>query len=269
MKFIKLQFFIALMIILLSACQPKKEALPVNDRSDHYLWIGDEILNAGPLDMQTLLMLELSGFPSYLEMESWVNPKNTLDSLADTDELHKQLAERDSDRIFIQAFGVRRSFNDDQYLQNAKLWINEIRNDNKQAVLFYPWFSEVDDEATIGRLDKLVLETAWSENLVLVPVGPAWQLTKTVHPEIKLYAADGIHPSPEGVYLSACVFYSTITGLSPKGNPVRTSIGFDNPEKIVTLDSITAGKLQESAWETIQDYLQKGEFQVLFNQESK
>ncbi|HZK61293.1 MAG TPA: hypothetical protein VFC41_04400, partial [Anaerovoracaceae bacterium] len=108
-----------------------------------------------------------------------------------------------------------------------------------------------------------------SENLVLVPVGPAWQLTKSSYPDIKLYAADGIHPSPEGVYLSACVFYSTITGLSPKGNPVRTSIGYDNPEKIVTLDSITAGKLQESAWETIQDYLQKNEFKVLLEQESK
>lgn len=269
MKFIKLQFFIALMIIILSACQQKNEPLPVNDRADRYLWIGDDNLKVGPLDMQTLLMLELSGFPSNLEIESWVNPKNTLDSLPDTDVLHMQLAERASDLIFIQAFGVRRSFDDDQYLQNAKLWINEIRNDNKQAVLFYPWFSEVDDEATIGRLDKLVLETAWSENLVLIPVGPAWQLTKLNYPEIQLYAVDGIHPSPEGVYLSACVFYSSITGLSPKGNPVRTSIGFGNPEKIVKLDSITAGKLQDIAWETIQDYLQKGEFQVLLDQESK
>jgi hypothetical protein len=149
------------------------------------------------------------------------------------------------------------------------LWISEIRNENKQAILFYPWFSAVDDEAAIGRLDKLVLETAWSENLVLVPVGPAWQLIKSTYPDIQLYANDGIHPSAAGVYLSACVFYSAISGLSPKGNPVRTSIGYDNPEKIVTLDSKTAFRLQEAAWETIQDFLQKGEFQVLLDQESK
>ena len=269
MKFIKLQFYVALMIILLCACQQENEPLPVSDRPDHYLWIGDDNLKAGPLDMQLLLMLELSGYPTYLEMKNWIDPNNTLDSAPDMEGLRKQMLEHDSDRVFIQAFGVQRSFNADQYLQNAKVWIGEIRNENTQVVLFYPWFSEVDDDATIERLDAFVLETAWSENLVLVPVGPAWQLTKTVYPEIKLYAADGIHPSPEGVYLSACVFYSTITGLSPEGNPVRTSIGYDNPEKIVTLDSGIAAKLQESAWETIQDYLHKGEFKVLLEQESK
>ena len=269
MKFIKLQFFLALMIILLCACQQNDEPIPVNDSTDHYLWIGDDNLKAGPLDMQVLLMLELSGYPTYLEMQNWIDPNNTLDSSPDMEGLHKQMLEHNSDRIFIQAFGVQRSFTADQYLQNAKIWIGEIRDENRQVVLFYPWFSEVDDEATIARLDAFVLEAAWSENLILVPVGPAWQSVKTVHPEIKLYADDGIHPSPEGVYLSACVFYSTITGLSPEGNPVRTSIGYDKPEKIVTLDSGIAAILQESAWETIQDYLQKGEFKVLLEQESK
>jgi hypothetical protein len=255
--------------MLLPACQRVNETLPSNEIQGHYLWIGDDVLLSGPLDMQTLLMLELSGYPDYLEMQKWVDPKNTLDSSPDIEKLNSQLAENGSELVFLQAFGVQRSLNDDLYLKNAKLWISEIKNQNKQAVLFYPWFSIVDDQAVIDRLNQLVLETAWAENLVLVPVGPAWEWIRSNYPDIQLYAKDGIHPSAEGVYLSACVFYSSITGLSPEGNPVRTSIGYDNPEKIVTLEPKTAARLQKAAWETIQDYLQKDEFQVLLSQTSR
>jgi len=66
-----------------------------------------------------------------------------------------------------------------------------------------------------------------------------------------------------GVYLTACVFYSVITGQSPVGNPANTSVGFDNPDKIELLDYDIVKSLQMFAWQTIQDYLQKGEFQVL------
>lgn len=42
------------------------------------------------------------------------------------------------------------------------------------------------------------------------PVGIAWKTVRDTHPEINLYAADGSHPSVEGTYLAACVFYCTL-----------------------------------------------------------
>ena len=80
---------------------------------------------------------------------------------------------------------------------------------------------------------------------------------------MNLYASDGIHPSALGVYLSACVTYTSISAELPMDNPVYTSIGFDHPDEIVKLDSDTIRFLQSIAWETVNDYLQKDEFSVI------
>jgi hypothetical protein len=263
MNRIKTLLILVFLGFILFGCQQSQIPPRVNDPFDHYLWVGDDILEAGPLNLQTMLLLELAGYPGYTTIENWVDPRNTLSSPPDPTMLEKHMLDQNADFIFIQAFGVRHSFEDEEFLKNSKLWLSSIRKQDKQAVIFYPWFSEVDDPETINRLDKLVHEAAWSDGLVMIPVGPAWQLSRLKRPDIQLYASDGIHPSAAGVYLTACVIYSVITGQSPVGNPSNTSIGFDNPDKVESLDKAVVLSLQKLAWETIQDYLQKNEFQVL------
>lgn len=41
-------------------------------------------------------------------------------------------------------------------------------------------------------------------------VGAAWKNVRDSYPSINLYVADGSHPSVEGTYLAACVFYCTL-----------------------------------------------------------
>ena len=41
-------------------------------------------------------------------------------------------------------------------------------------------------------------------------------------PGVSLWASDGVHPTPAGTYLTACVLYATLTGRSPVGIPGRT-----------------------------------------------
>ena len=50
---------------------------------------------------------------------------------------------------------------------------------------------------------------------VRVPVGDAWLLTLTQHPEINLYQDDGSHPVVAGTYLAACVFATTLFHVNP------------------------------------------------------
>lgn len=42
------------------------------------------------------------------------------------------------------------------------------------------------------------------------PVGVAWKQVRDTQPQINLYDPDGSHPSAEGTYLAACVFYCTL-----------------------------------------------------------
>jgi hypothetical protein len=54
-------------------------------------------------------------------------------------------------------------------------------------------------------------------DLILAPVGIAWQSALAQDPELDLWSADGSHPSPTGTYLASCVFYAVVAGESPEG----------------------------------------------------
>lgn len=54
-------------------------------------------------------------------------------------------------------------------------------------------------------------------NALLAPVGLAWKRARLLDSTIELFNPDNSHPSLEGSYLAACVFYSKIYGASPVG----------------------------------------------------
>ena len=49
----------------------------------------------------------------------------------------------------------------------------------------------------------------------VVPVGDYWYFAMQEYPQLQLYEADGSHPSAEGSFLTALVFYYYFTGRSP------------------------------------------------------
>jgi hypothetical protein len=253
-----------ILTILLSGCSNLDlSPTPVDDGFEHFLWVGDDQLQTGPLDMQTLLLLELAGDSQSLRMHRVISPRFTLDASFDQDELLKLTNLQFMDVVIIQAFGVQRDFSDEDFKRNAKTWVDFFKKQDIQVVVFYPWSTAVDAITEKARLDRMVHQLGWQEDLTIVPVGPAWQAALKRKPDLKLFASDGIHPSALGVYLSACVLYASITGESPLDNPVYTSIGFDEPDEIVKLDGDTIQFLQTIAWETVNDYLQKDEFRVI------
>ncbi|HWP80582.1 MAG TPA: hypothetical protein VN446_08075 [Candidatus Acidoferrum sp.] len=79
---------------------------------------------------------------------------------------------------------------------------------------------------------------AHERDMLLAPVGRAWAALRDRY---ALYYKDGEHTSPMGAYLSACVFFVTLTGASAVGLP--TAFTFTAP----TYDP--AAPL-EAAWET-------------------
>jgi len=250
--------------ILLSGCSNLNVSpTAVDDGYEHFLWVGDDQLQTGPLDMQTLLLLELAGDSQILRMHRAISPRFTFVSSFDQEEFLQSTNLEIMDLVIIQAFGVQRDFSDEDFKKNAKTWVDFFKKQGIQVVVFYPWSSAVDSVFEKERLDRMIHQLGWQEDLTIVPIGPAWQAALKIRPDLKLYANDGIHPSALGVYLSACVLYASITGEPPLDNPVYTSIGFDNPDEIVKLDGDTIQFLQTIAWETVNDYLQKDEFRVI------
>jgi len=229
---------------------------------DYFLWVGDDSLSTGPLDMQVLLFLEFGDNNTQVEMERFISPRNLLSFAPSSVEFLQSYREKKNVVVFLQMFGVEKSFSSEDFFSSANQWIERMKEENVQVALIYPWFSQVDSIEVQNQIDTIVHQFAWQQKLVIIPVAPAWELVKKEHPEIDLYASDGIHPSAEGVYLTACVFYSAITGDSPLGLTAKTSIGFDQPDQIITLSDSAIQILQNSAWKVMEDYEQKGEFKV-------
>lgn len=254
--------FIFTLSLLSNGCQVRQTPVASDDGTDYFVWIGDDSLSTGPLDMQVLLFLEIGGYEKQLEMERIISPRNLLSYPLVSSEFLKNYSEKKNVFVFLQMYGVEKSFSTEEFLTNADQWVEKIKNENTEVVLIYPWFSKVDSIEKRDQMDVLVHQFAWQQKLAMIPVAPVWEMVLKEHPEIQLYASDGLHPSAEGVYLTACVFYSAITGNSPLGLSAKTSIGYDQPDQIVTISDPVIQILQKSAWDIMQDYEQKGEFQV-------
>lgn len=59
---------------------------------------------------------------------------------------------------------------------------------------------------------------------VMAPVGEAWRKSIAITPSLELYQSDESHPSLEGSYLAACVFYETLFQKSVLSNTYNPGI---------------------------------------------
>jgi hypothetical protein len=84
----------------------------------------------------------------------------------------------------------------------------------------------------------------------VAPVGIAWRYVRDTYPAINLYSSDGSHPSLEGSYLAACVFYASIYRESPVNASFYSTVLpataqlLQQAAALVVLDSLSTWKLR-------------------------
>lgn len=145
----------------------------------------------------------------------------------------------------------------EEFKKNAKKLTQQIQKSGAKAALFMTWGYENQPEMA-EELASAYTELGNKLDILVVPVGLAFSRIQERHPKIRLYVPDVLgvdensqltykkaikHPSPEGTYLAACVFYSVFYNRTPSGNVYRSSLGQD-----------TASILQNEAWQVVQDF---------------
>ena len=76
-------------------------------------------------------------------------------------------------------------------------------------------------------------------NVQVAPAGYAWWAARSQYPDLALWQPDGSHPSEEGTYLAACVFYATIFRQSPAGLTYRDNLPGETARLLQTIASAT------------------------------
>jgi hypothetical protein len=72
-------------------------------------------------------------------------------------------------------------------------------------------------------------------NARISPVGIAWAEAWRQNPQVELWQADGIHPSPQGTYLAACVFYAVIFQESPEGLSYKSDLSKEQARRLQSI----------------------------------
>jgi hypothetical protein len=135
-----------------------------------------------------------------------------------------------------------------QYFETSAVNMAAIAHDaGSKVVYFMTWAQKAHPEQT-ALLAKAYTEIAQKTDGYVAPVGLAFEESIKQYPEINLYHSDGKHPSLEGTYLAASVFFATLYNQSPVGGalPVDTDMSTE-----------TAKKLQTIAWNTVQTFQTK------------
>ena len=83
------------------------------------------------------------------------------------------------------------------------------------------------------------MEIAQDLNAPVAPVGLAWSIAVKEHPELELWQEDGSHPTEQGTYLAACVFYAVIFHETPEGLGYQAGLSRQNAKTIQTIASNT------------------------------
>ncbi len=140
-------------------------------------------------------------------------------------------------------------------ISTLQVFLNRIRaqNSNVKLFCFLPFAGpegisddqySYDYEQGQTMFRDGTLAVAKKLNLMVAPVGWAWHSVRKGRPDINLYAADQVHPSPAGSYLGACVYAAAILQTKPDGNPYIAGLAPD-----------VAGFIQQTASRTVLDSL--------------
>jgi hypothetical protein len=115
----------------------------------------------------------------------------------------------------------------------SAIWLDSLIKSYGQSTMFYmTWGRKNGGQQCISSycspvfadffhmqdsLKSSYTQIADSVNSYLSPVGEAWRTARNINPNVNLWDADDSHPTLEGSYLAACVFFIKVFNQSPVG----------------------------------------------------
>ena len=137
---------------------------------------------------------------------------------------HKNLgAEKPFELVILQGGSGETNSKEERkiFAQEVEIMVDKIHNKDAEAALYmihaYVEPHEETSPDMIKNIKKMYIETANKNNILVIPVGIAFENAYKEKPDIKLHKHyDGTHPSLLGTYLAASVVFSSITHTSPK-----------------------------------------------------
>ncbi len=216
----------------------KRDTTPIR-----VLFVGDELTEKGHLGQLVTRMAQAAKEPRRFYSEDIGSANSTLERHAKGDAFWNRIGGQRWDYVVLQE--------DSRVIQRypgattrfARELDRSIRKRRAETVLFSPWAPQ-DPPDGHAQLAKAYDEVAAAIRAKVLPVGRAWQEAGASAKDIPLYLSDKRYASPQGEYLTACVFYAFFYDKSPEQLPTDLHKGVKADE---------AKSLQAIAWKVVQE----------------
>lgn len=219
-----------LLVLLLSACGP---SLP----SKNILFIGNSFI-----DLNGGLDRVLKGLAPDSKVKRISPGGYTLQDHWQSADTLEEIRSGDWDVVVLQDQSQNPVVNYFNFYEYAGKLDQEIKNAGAETVLFMTW--ERPDSVQFGVTTKALSNSYTAVGNALeakvAPVGIAFSTARQQRPDIQLLIEDG-HPTAQGTYLAACVFFGVIYGQSPVGNSYRAKLSVEESEFLQSVAAATLG----------------------------
>ena len=169
----------------------------------------------------------------------------TLEKHVNKGRAFKIIRDMSFDFVVLQEQSLRPIYDKKKMHEAIRRLDSAIKKSEAQTVLYMTWALENKPKMT-EPIAKAYKEIGNEIDAKVACVGLAWQKALKDRPELSLYDSDKSHANRKGTYLTACVFYATLTG----GNPAGLSTG-----QLKGITDEEAAFLQKIAWETFKEQL--------------
>ena len=114
--------------------------------------------------------------------------------------------------------------------RTIETFYNHARPQKTEIVLFKTWPRQPNSawysdpkyakalrsaEYMFGTIDTKITQISQKLNIRVAPIADYWYFTSLYYPDMDIYGSDATHASIKGSYLTALIFYKTLTGNSP------------------------------------------------------
>lgn len=122
------------------------------------------------------------------------------------------------DWVVLQDFSLQPLDKRDLMFESARKFDPVIKTAGSRMALYMTWARQNRPQNQV-QITSAYTDVAQELDATVVPCGAAWQRVIRERPDIKLYRGDNSHPTAEGSYLNACMFYVALVKDDPRGLP--------------------------------------------------
>jgi hypothetical protein len=245
---ISARFLIPLLSLLtmpaLLACSASTSPAPAKDTSDlRVLFVGNSLTSANDLPAVVARIGQADGRAVHVTSAA-IDNTALVDHLTQGTALAR-IAAGGWSMVLLQQGPTPAGICRDTLVLATRALDARIRAAGGQTAVLMPWPYDGFPEAYqwVHESARVAADAVGGR---FVPAGDAWAMVRRTDPAVRLYGADGYHPTALGSLLTALVIYESLTGRDVRALELSQAIS-------PAADAYTAALLQRAAHDAVRD----------------